>query len=368
MKRLTGILLIILFMLNMGHTAYANESGTIISGNYMYQIVNEEQKEITITGINSTEPKITVPEEIDGYKTVGIGYYGWLNPDDNLYNDFGIQGTCKDTLQELIIPEGVKEIGIGAFADFTSLKKVYFPESLIYIRPYAFLNCSSLDDINIPQATVVELEAFRKCTSLKNITISCSYLGDALFDGEIDNIHIAAGRYNWVGLGDAIFSTEIKKVTVDKDVELITFSDADFHNKIKSLIINGKYTKVKGKNNSNTKFVTLYTVPDAKCISWARKEKISYAIKTAGDISKIDCIEKNRMYRYVWNKTETTLKTYKYNKTKKKWKITDKSIRTKYNVYGKSTKNGKYKLITQTTKNQIKTKYKYIKVKPEYRF
>lgn len=114
------------------------------------------------------------------------------------------------------------------------------------------------------------------------------------------------------------------------------------------------------------KYGILYTVPGAKCIFWAKKEKVSHKIKVVEKVKRVTGTKKNNSYVYSWDKSKTTEKTYKYKKAKKKWSVTDKNIRTKYNVYGKNKKGSKYKFIAQTSKNSIKTKYKYIKIEPDY--
>ena len=44
-------------------------------------------------------------------------------------------------LKKVVIPEGVMEIGKGAFADCKNLRKVEIPESVELIMDYAFAGC-----------------------------------------------------------------------------------------------------------------------------------------------------------------------------------------------------------------------------------
>ncbi len=351
---------------------YMDESKFITSGIFVYRIIDETQREIEIRGINTSETKLAIPETIDGYKVVRIGYNGYLNLDEIVYSFLRLKGTCKDNIKELIIPEGVREIGIGACSDFNKLEKVSFPESIIHIHPGAFINCTSLNNIELPSGTMVQTEAFLGCTSLKDIKVNGSYLGKSVFEGEIDIIRIASGGNGPVRIGSAIFGSNIKKIVSDENVKLISFKDVDsINNEVKSLIVNGKKTKVEsGVDGVDTfgsiKYGILYTVPGAKCISWAKKEKISHKIKVVEKVKRVTGTKKNNSYVYSWDKSKTTEKTYKYKKAKKKWSVTDKNIRTKYNVYGKNKKGSKYKFIAQTSKNSIKTKYKYIKIEPDY--
>lgn len=53
----------------------------------------------------------------------------------------------KSNIEELVIKEGVKEIGQGAFAYCESLKKVTLPRSLEFIDHEAFMSCGSLEKV-----------------------------------------------------------------------------------------------------------------------------------------------------------------------------------------------------------------------------
>ncbi|MBQ9784971.1 MAG: leucine-rich repeat domain-containing protein [Clostridia bacterium] len=142
-------------------------------------------------------------------------------------------------LTEIVIPEGVESIGVCAFYDCRSLTKISIPDSIKHIgedafdkcpnlvyneddsayylgnanNPYAalaslkstdittfsirsetkviygtpFYNCSSLENITIPEGIVtkIEDEAFRGCASLKSIVIpeGVKSIGDSAFAG-----------------------------------------------------------------------------------------------------------------------------------------------------------------------------------------
>lgn len=54
-------------------------------------------------------------------------------------------------LTEYVIPDGVTEIGLGAFEGCTSLKSVTIPDSVTKIGCYAFNGCASLKSVTIPR-------------------------------------------------------------------------------------------------------------------------------------------------------------------------------------------------------------------------
>ena len=76
------------------------------------------------------------------------------------------------SLEEIILPQGVPQIGSSAFWGCTSLKNIEIPESINAIEAFAFDGCKSLKNIEIPKSVVsIGSYAFYGCTSLKNIEI-----------------------------------------------------------------------------------------------------------------------------------------------------------------------------------------------------
>eukprot|EP00580_Thalassiosira_gravida_P001079 CAMPEP_0201603884 /NCGR_PEP_ID=MMETSP0492-20130828/4197_1 /ASSEMBLY_ACC=CAM_ASM_000837 /TAXON_ID=420259 /ORGANISM="Thalassiosira gravida, Strain GMp14c1" /LENGTH=359 /DNA_ID=CAMNT_0048067779 /DNA_START=263 /DNA_END=1338 /DNA_ORIENTATION=- len=89
------------------------------------------------------------------------------------------------SLKEVVLPEGLEEIGDGAFADCISLERINnFPSTLIKIGNHAFDGCRSLKEVTLlpllPDEAEAETEAegrleeigqyaFANCKSLKRI-------------------------------------------------------------------------------------------------------------------------------------------------------------------------------------------------------
>ena len=72
----------------------------------------------------------------------------------------------------VIIPEGITEIGIRAFAENKNITNVVIPDGVSAISAGAFLRCTSLASVNIPLGvTLIGSGAFYECTSLTRLTI-----------------------------------------------------------------------------------------------------------------------------------------------------------------------------------------------------
>ena len=75
-------------------------------------------------------------------------------------------------IKSVVIEDGVTRIGSGAFIQCSSLTDVNIPNSVKSIGSYAFCECSSLKKINIPNSvTSIGEDAFYFCTSLVELNI-----------------------------------------------------------------------------------------------------------------------------------------------------------------------------------------------------
>ena len=75
----------------------------------------------------------------------------------------------------LVIPDGVTEIGGSAFEGCTSITSVSFPDGLNVIGSCAFMGCASLTYVSIPDGvTVIGDGAFCVCASLAGVTLPAS--------------------------------------------------------------------------------------------------------------------------------------------------------------------------------------------------
>ena len=148
-----------------------NESGPIQLKDNQYvdfrYDLNDNGNGIVITGYTGAGGKVTIPEKIENIPVMEIGenaFRGRNRENDNLRSG--------DEITSVIIPNGVRKIGQGAFADCRKLTDVTLPDTVEEIREIAFRGCTSLVSANIPAGLkVMGLRAFSTCGELSNLTI-----------------------------------------------------------------------------------------------------------------------------------------------------------------------------------------------------
>lgn len=136
-------------------------------------------------------------------------------------------------ITELVIGEGITEIGYHLFDRCTQLRQVTLPSTLKTIEMGAFNGCSSLADIILPDhlASIGDI-AFMGCTSLKQIAIPRTV----------------------TSFGRSVFHScdSLERIDVDKDNQALVSVDGVLYNKRMSTLI--KYPDNKTGDS--------YSVPD----------------------------------------------------------------------------------------------------------
>ena len=99
---------------------------------------------------------------------------------------------------EVVIVDGVNEIGECAFIDFDSLKKITIPGSVKKIGQVAFGSCKNLEWVELRDGIrEISLQAFESCKGLKKITIPSSVekIGDSAFRAceALDEVELREG-------------------------------------------------------------------------------------------------------------------------------------------------------------------------------
>lgn len=141
---------------------------------------------IALTAYLGSDSTVVVPSEIGGNKVKALdctfrqmAVYGedgallvvepWEVAWDRGWN-VDKEVVPNETLEEVVVPEGIKTIGFGAFSDCTSLRSVSLPQSLEWIDERAFEGCTSLERIELPVCVKwVSYRAFKDCSSLSEV-------------------------------------------------------------------------------------------------------------------------------------------------------------------------------------------------------
>ncbi len=136
----------------------------------------------TVTGITENSEYIKIPSTYNGIPVKRIAdkaFYNLLNLKHVIIPD-SVVSIGKSAFQyclELIsidIPKSITQIGEKAFSNCQNLKIISIP-NLTLIPEAAFIGCSSISDIVIPQGvTAIDINAFSGCKNLVSITIPVS--------------------------------------------------------------------------------------------------------------------------------------------------------------------------------------------------
>lgn len=147
-------------------------------------ILIKNVKEVRFTG--TLEEWMKLNEETH----INLAYL--FNEDTKLYI-----GGC--LIEDLIIPDGVKEIPESCFSN-TNIKTVSIPDSVYNIRSSAFSECRNLEKVILSeksQLNTIWSNAFNKCIKLKefNFPYQLDYVGYRAFYGASSLENITWGNY-----------------------------------------------------------------------------------------------------------------------------------------------------------------------------
>lgn len=190
-----SVLVLFCSLFSINFYAYASD--------YTYSIISDT--EVCITKYSGTDTDVSVPSEIDGYTVTKIGEKAFFR---------------STTVQNVVIPEGVTEIGEQCFSNF-GLQSIVLPNSLEIIGDSAFQS-TSLKSIQLPEnLKSIGDQAFRN-SQIENLFIpkGVSHIGENVF---INNSHICSVT---VDESNQYFCSENNALYDKGKTELIIFASA----------------------------------------------------------------------------------------------------------------------------------------------
>ncbi len=103
-----------------------------------------------------------------------------------------------ESLQSVVIPNGIEKIGASAFYGCTSLKAISLPETVVTVGADAFGNCLAMKSVAFGEnVEEISSRAFMCCTSLTELIIPDSVIkiGHAAFEAcfELESVSLGAG-------------------------------------------------------------------------------------------------------------------------------------------------------------------------------
>ena len=160
-----------------------------------------------------------------------------------------------DTIETVIIPEGVKTINPYAFANLTALTKVVLPSTLERIDFGAFYGCTSLKEVQgIEKVKFINRSAFEGCALSGSISLdSAVAIADAAFaaNTKLENVILGEGLQS---VGAYAFSGNTKMETVTVKSPLIKLGQYAFDGcaALKEISINAAVIPTAAFNECNS--------------------------------------------------------------------------------------------------------------------
>lgn len=326
------------------------------SGNYDYQILDDQAKLITIRKIYNYGEEVVFPAEIDGYKVSQIGAD---KENARVEEKDAITGEVKyvfneskntvfssgtENIKKIVIPEGIQHIGYAAINNVLSLTELDLPKSLRSIEGQFLLNSTLIKSVEFKSS--ISMHGFvLSDVSLEKVTVAGKlWVSDAMFGKEIDTLYLNGADDKSVSVSEG---KEFNNIIIGKDVLSAFLEDVLVKNNV---VCMGKKTKLEGHNIN-----MVITEKNSLAMKYCKENKINYTYNDIPKIKKVNVTNKNKKFTYSWKKLKPYKCVCKYDKNSKKWSTSKNVLKYTYKVKGKFGKSKSYKLVKKTQKNKFLT-------------
>ena len=204
---------------------------------------------------------VTMHYCVPGLEEVIVPEY---SPDGDLVTSVG-SFSCNDYLKRITLPSSITLIHQWAFRDCSNLESITLNSDLpVEISNEAFLNCTSLREVNIPGGfSKVWNQAFRNCKSLTEMTFltGLEFIGSMAFVGceNLEEVHFPNTLKTVMNSFESC--KKIRKITIPGSVEKLYYSFQGCTS-LSTIILEDGVGSILGKAFSKTAIKEIY-LPDS---------------------------------------------------------------------------------------------------------
>lgn len=212
----------------------------------------------------------------------------------------GSWSVWKYEAQQLIIGEGITEIGYANFYEFLSLKSISFPSTLITIGEVAFYNSFHSKPISIVLPANLKkigrsafAASYKRESKLVGVTLpnGLERLGDYVFQGQPIKEIVLPGTIQYMDYGTLDDCWKLEKLTIESGVEMLPFQMCSGCTALKTVEIPSTVREIRGCAFYECKKLKKIKIPEgvqaildaAFCESGITKITIPDTVKTLGD-------------------------------------------------------------------------------------
>ncbi|MBQ1996217.1 MAG: leucine-rich repeat protein, partial [Clostridia bacterium] len=140
------------------HTCERKDMETFTDGYFIYAVLNNEA--ILKGGTDDLKGDVVIPSTLGGYPVVEIAVGAFYKnatitsvviPDGVRRIGRGAFEKCRSTLKKVVMTDSVTELGAGAFMECYNLEEVVLSNNIEVIGSYTFEMCYSLKELKLPE-------------------------------------------------------------------------------------------------------------------------------------------------------------------------------------------------------------------------